>query len=109
MGVRRPGVEAAGVGDARAAYDRGVAVERVWTVAWWRDGWGVWPGEDPDLGRSPAYSTVNITRAASEAASHWALGVVPPGRVRIRCRFGGDPDGAARFAVRSRSRRWWGR
>ncbi|MEU4576016.1 hypothetical protein [Nonomuraea sp. NPDC023979] len=82
---------------------------QVWTVAWWGDGWGVWPGEAPDHTRPPAYATRNITRAAAEAASAWAVGVVPPHpRLQVRCPYAGDPGGEARFRARAaRRRRWW--
>ncbi|MFD9944554.1 hypothetical protein ACFWYW_48440 [Nonomuraea sp. NPDC059023] len=77
-------------------------------MAWWQSGWGVWRGEEPDLTAPPAYRTDNITQAASDAAAHWALGVVPDhSSVHIR-----DPDGAARFVAgmeERRSRRWWQR
>ncbi|WP_143020541.1 hypothetical protein [Sinosporangium album] len=82
--------------------------EQVWTVAWWRSGWGVWLGEDPDFTRPPTYTTVNITHAAADAASHWAVGVVPSHpRLRVRCPYGGDPDGETAFRARAARRRWW--
>jgi hypothetical protein len=82
--------------------------QAVWTVAWWGDGWGVWPGDEPDRAAPPAYATGNITQAAAEAASYWAVGVVPPHpRLKVRCPYGGDPDGEARFRARAARRRWW--
>ncbi|WP_327086670.1 hypothetical protein OIE66_30660 [Nonomuraea sp. NBC_01738] len=87
-----------------------MAGEQVWTVAWWRGGWGVWPGEEPDLTSAPSYDTANITQASSQAATHWALGVVPPHpRTRVRCPFGGDPQGAARLLASVGRSAWWRR
>ncbi|MEV4890384.1 hypothetical protein AB0K48_13430 [Nonomuraea sp. NPDC055795] len=86
--------------------------EQVWTVAWWRSGWGVWPGEEPDLTAEPAYTTLNLPHVASDEAGYWALGVIPHGSGSVRCQFGGDPDGEAKFVARiaeqrRRRRRFW--
>ncbi len=82
-------------------------------MAWWGSGWGVWRGEEPDLTAPPVYATGNLTHAAPEAASSWALGVVPSHpRLSVQCRFRGDPDGEAKFIARMRerqSRPWWRR
>ncbi|MFI6292973.1 hypothetical protein ACIBEJ_15400 [Nonomuraea sp. NPDC050790] len=79
--------------------------DQVWTVAWWRSGWGVWPGEEADLTTEPAYTTLNITQAAPDAAGHWAIGVIPHGSGSVRCQFGGDPDGEAKFLKRIEEQR----
>ncbi|MFB4282687.1 MULTISPECIES: hypothetical protein [unclassified Nonomuraea] len=66
--------------------------EQLWRVAWWGDGWGVWPGDADPTTTPPSYATRNITRANSDAAGGWALGVVPPHpRNHIKCSHGGDP------------------
>ncbi|MBB5080100.1 hypothetical protein [Nonomuraea endophytica] len=87
--------------------------EQVWTVAWWQSGWGVWQGEEPDLTTEPTYTTLNLPHVASEGATYWALGVIPHGSGSVRCQFGGDPDGMAKWetwieeqrAIRRRRRR----
>ncbi|GAA2214360.1 hypothetical protein GCM10009850_098250 [Nonomuraea monospora] len=67
--------------------------EQLWRVAWWGDGWGVWPGDADPTTTPPTYATRNITRANSDAAGGWALGVVPSHpRIRIKCSHGGDPS-----------------
>ncbi|MGW4791184.1 hypothetical protein ACWEPC_02050 [Nonomuraea sp. NPDC004297] len=77
-------------------------------MAWWGDGWGVWPGSEPDLATPPAYSTRNITHAAMDAATSWAVGTVPADPApRVRCSFGGDPDGETKFLARTGRRRRW--
>ncbi|MFI6498698.1 hypothetical protein [Nonomuraea typhae] len=86
-----------------------------WTVAWWQSGWGVWAGDEPDFATPPAYTTLNIPHVASEAATYWALGVIPPGTGTVQCRFRGDPNGEANFRTwieeqrkqRRRGRRLW--
>ncbi|MEU4230757.1 hypothetical protein AB0F17_41255 [Nonomuraea sp. NPDC026600] len=58
----------------------------VWRVAWWGEGWGVWPGRKPDVTTMPAYSAEDISQAKPEVAAHWAFEVVPPlGRTVIEC------------------------
>ncbi|MEV0382253.1 hypothetical protein [Nonomuraea sp. NPDC050643] len=66
--------------------------EQLWRVAWWRNGWGVWPGDADPITTPPTYTTVNIPQIDSATAGCWAVGVVPPHpRTRVRCAHRGDP------------------
>jgi hypothetical protein len=66
--------------------------ERLWRVAWWRHGWGVWPGDADPVTAPPVYSTLNIPHADTESAMCWAIGVVPADpRNHLRCPQQGDP------------------
>ncbi|TYB58349.1 hypothetical protein FXF51_37455 [Nonomuraea sp. PA05] len=66
--------------------------EQLWRVAWWGNGWGVWPGDADPTTTPPTYATRNITRANPDAAGGWALGVVPPHpRIHVACSYQGDP------------------
>lgn len=66
--------------------------ERLWRVAWWQSGWGVWPGDADPITAQPVYTTVNIPQVDSEAAMCWAAGVVPPNpRNHLSCSYRGDP------------------
>ncbi|WP_043620674.1 hypothetical protein [Nonomuraea candida] len=66
--------------------------EQLWRVAWWQQGWGVWPGDADPLTTPPVYTTANIPIGDSQTAMCWAAGVVPPNPLNhLRCSYRGDP------------------
>ncbi|MET8861573.1 hypothetical protein ABZW11_01325 [Nonomuraea sp. NPDC004580] len=72
--------------------------EKLWRVAWWGEGWGVWPGDADPLTTPPTYSTRNIPRADYTAAGYWACGVVPyHPKLHVSCSHQGDPSARPRL------------